>query len=174
MNEAKQLMSKEPKQGNQPGDQPPGVREMLDEIHKRNSDKTEVAKPKGQPGTPEVGIFWEVNGALILDGVPLGAAEAWGQFKNYPGSHEKMWRRYQRVDSALKEIAYDAPPRGRVVYDAVARRFYLYADVCILRNEALVAKIRGGLHLPPEVAAGPDDHYRCANCLAALPGDNDE
>ena len=166
-------MSKEPKQENQPGDQPPGMREMLDEIHKRNSDKNEGAQPIGQPGAPEVGIFWDLNGALILDGVPLEAAEAWGRFKNYPGSHEKMWPRYQRVDSVPKDMKYDAPPRGRVVYDIVTRRFHLYADACILRNEAMLAKIRGDLHLPPEVEAAPDDHYRCAKCLAASPSDKD-
>jgi hypothetical protein len=92
-------MNKEPKQEKPSGDQPPGMREMLDEIHKRNNDKTGDAQPKGQPGAPEVGIFWAANGALILDGVSLEEAESWGQFKNYPGSHEKMWRRYQRVDT---------------------------------------------------------------------------
>jgi hypothetical protein len=149
------------------------MREMLDEIHKRNNDKTGDAQPKGQPGAPEVGIFWAANGALILDGVSLEEAESWGQFKNYPGSHEKMWRRYQRVDTVLKDMEYDAPPRRRVVYDTVAKRFHLYADACILRNETLVTQIRSDLHLPPEVEAAPDDHYRCAKCLAASPSDKD-
>jgi hypothetical protein len=161
-------MSNEPKQ-----EKPAGMREMLDEIHKRNSDKTAKEQTKEQPGAAEVGIFWELNGVLILDGVRVEEAEAWGQFRNYPGSHEKMWRRYQRVDTGPRDMEYDAPPRGRVVYDTLAGQFHLYADACILRNDALLAKIRGDLHLPPDVEAGPDDHYRCAKCLAASPGGHD-
>jgi hypothetical protein len=37
-------MSKEPKQENQPGDQPPGMREMLDAIHELHGDKSETAR----------------------------------------------------------------------------------------------------------------------------------
>jgi hypothetical protein len=70
-------------------------------------------------------------------------------------------------------MEYDAPPRRRVVYDTVAKRFHLYADACILRNETLVTQIRSDLHLPSEVEAAPDDHYRCAKCLAASPSDKD-
>jgi hypothetical protein len=161
-------MSNGPKQ-----EKPAGMQEMLDEIHRRNRDRSEQDQRQAPAAGPQVGIVWELNGALFIEGVSLTEAESWGQFKNYPGSHEKMWRKYQRIDAVARDLEYDAPPRGRVVYDMAGQQFHLYADVCILRNETLVAKIRSDLHLPPKVEAAPDDHYRCAKCLAASPSDKD-
>jgi len=101
------------------------MQEMLDEIHRRNRDRSEQDQRHAPAAGPQVGIFWELNGALFIEGVSLTEAESWGQFKNYPGSHEKMWRKYQRIDAVVRDLEYDAPPRGRVVYDTAGQHFHL-------------------------------------------------
>jgi hypothetical protein len=149
---------------NSGGEKQPGMRENLDQIHERNKRLQEGR----EAGDPKVGIFWDVNGKVILAGVELSEAEDYGQFKNYPGSHEREWRVYQRISAVPRETEYDEPPRGRVVYDTVSERLYLYADPCILQVEAMLNQIRSDLRLPPEVKIGPDEHYRCAKCLSQV------
>jgi hypothetical protein len=62
-------------------------------------------------------------------------------------------------------MGYDDPPRGRVDYDKVTQKFHLYADACILTNEAMVEKIRNDLNLPTEIMIQADTLYQCAKCL---------
>jgi len=137
-------------------------REFMAEIQRRNEQS--AAQRARLAGSPEVGIFWDVNGGLIL-GAFLEEAETRGRFVQHPVSHEREWIMLQRVLPALKDMEYDDPPRGRVVYDKVTRRFRLYADACILRNNDLMAKIRRQLNLPAEIEVGPDNFYQCKKCL---------
>jgi hypothetical protein len=143
----------------------------------RDSERRQTKRYRGRTArlavSPEVGIFWDVNGVLIIAGALLEEAERRGRFAFHPMSHERMWPCYQRINAVPSDMEYDDPPRGQVICDKVTLKFHLYADVCILRNETLVAKIRSDLHLPPKVEAAPDDHYRCAKCLAASPSDKD-
>jgi hypothetical protein len=111
----------------------------------------------------QVGIFWEVRGALIIDGIYPDEAEQWAQFRNYPRGHEELWSKYQRIVPADTE--YHQFPRGRVLYDTVSDRFLLYADNCILRKKRLVEQIFRKLRLPLDTKVSPDDHYRCPRCM---------
>lgn len=117
--------------------------------------------------TPLVGIFWLYEANLLIDGVPLAEAEHWGEYRNYQLGHQDLWSRYQRSGLAPRAVEYDDVPRGRVVFDSVHRRFFLYADRCILRQTAVVNRIRSELNLPPETEAGADEHYRCPRCMSA-------
>jgi hypothetical protein len=65
-------------------------------------------------------------------------------------------------------MEYDEPPRGRVVYDTVSVRFYLYADSCILQVETMLNQVRNDLRLPAVVKIGSDEHYRCPRCLSHI------
>jgi hypothetical protein len=130
-----------------------------------DSTEPQPAERASNAELPKVGIFWEVNGNLILTGVPLAKAEAYGRFLNFPGSHEVTWCTYQQAGAVPTEVEYDEPPRGRVLYDSVLEKFLMYADRCILRNQAMLQQIRRELRLPADTTVGPDGHYRCAKCL---------
>jgi hypothetical protein len=113
----------------------------------------------------QVGIFWVVNKTLLVHGVSLAEAEDYGRFKNYPGSHKEIWQNHQRVNAVPLDAGYDAPPRGRVLFDTLNDQFVLYADQCILGDDAVMNQIRTKLHLRPETKLSRDEHYRCTECL---------
>lgn len=95
---------------------------------------------------PQVGIFWLLNGRLIIHGVALEEAELFGsRFFNAPG-HDTYWDLLRDRGLVPTDLEYDEPPRGRVIYDAIGDRYYFYADRCILRQPLLVqpaASVRG-------------------------------
>jgi len=64
------------------------------------------------------------------------------------------------------DVEYDEPPRGRVVYDTIAQKYFLYADSCIRCKHELIAEIVQQLGLANQrVEVSGDQHYRCADCL---------
>lgn len=120
-----------------------------------------------RPDTPapegKVAVFWLFRSQLILKRTDLDEAEPWGQYLNAPG-HEAVWMGLQRQRRAPAGVEYDAPPRGRVVFDSVKCRFYLYADRCTLARPELVDEILRNLNLPVDTDVRRDEHYRCAVC----------
>ena len=135
---------------------------MLDQIAERNQAGALARKA----GVPEVGIFWVFNGKLIYDGLPWTQAEGYADFRNYAASHEEHWTVLQRHDIVPRDVEYDEPPRGRIVYRSKERKFYLYADRCILKSKATTDRIISEAKLPREnTVVGSDSHYRCAKCL---------
>ncbi len=115
---------------------------------------------------PRVGIFWLVGKHLVLAGTPLARAESSGEFKNFLASHVDFWAELQRNGGVPREMEYEEPPRGRVVYNAMTQRFTLMADRCILRNKRLVGRIMRELGLPRNTELLADSHYRCATCAS--------
>ncbi len=114
---------------------------------------------------PQVGIFWLLKGQLILHGVALSEAEPCGRFFNAIG-HDSYWGELQLTGAVPREVEYDEPPRGRVVYDVIADRFHLYADRCILADKQLIEEIIAQLRLAEQrIEIATDLHYRCTNCL---------
>ncbi len=117
------------------------------------------------PSAPEVGIFWDVGGALIMAGASLEEAQRRGLFAHFRVSAEKMWRNYQHIGAVPAEMDYYELPVGRVVCGRVTRQFHLYADRCILENDDLMHKIRKNLHLPLSIGGESHADYRCSACL---------
>lgn len=126
------------------------------------------------PDRPHVGIFWFVgNGPdplLVVDRLLLAEAEAYGNCLTHPGGHHEVWERWKLAGAMwLKgsglpvEIAsseYDVHPRGRVVFDALPTRFFLYADRR-LQTQSCVASVICAFGLAhSEVLVRSDDHYR--------------
>jgi hypothetical protein len=116
-----------------------------------------------------VGIFWWFRGRLILDASPLSEAEPYGDCLTHRKSHIDYWTKQQHFGAAPKDIEYEEPPRGRVVFDRKTERFMIYADRCILAKKAVVKQIKKAMHLPSEgTDVRTDDHhghYRCYRCL---------
>ena len=112
-----------------------------------------------------VGIFWVVDGKLILDASPLSEAELYGDCLGHRTSHHRHWAKPQRRGVLKPELEYDDFPRGRVTYNAKKHEFYLLLDKCIRRDKSKVADIMNSMHLPPGTVVDVDLHYRCPKCL---------
>jgi len=119
-------------------------------------------KPKTEA---RLGIFWSVNGRLLIDSAPVSECERYGDHYNYPGSHIKVWEQWLRIGKAPAASEYEEFPRGRVIHDMKTKQFTLLADKCILNRKDLIAAIKKELRLPKQTSLGTDPHYRCSTCL---------
>ena len=128
---------------------------------------------KTQHGEPQVGIFWFVDGTLLIDRTPVSAAEPYGELLTHAAGHDKIWERFRSMGIAPRDMEYDEPPRGRVMYDTETETFSLLADECILKRKDLVAQIKKDLHLRKKTKLGRDSHYRCFKCLYGTDDDLD-
>jgi hypothetical protein len=132
----------------------------------KNSHKRGQRKTSGRVPEPQVGIFWLLNGKLLIDSVPLGEAEPYGDHLTHPRGHVDVWEQLRLGGKVPGESEYEEFPRGRVMYNTKTQRFTLLADRCILREKIMVTKIMSELNLPNKnTVRGADSHYRCAACL---------
>jgi hypothetical protein len=133
------------------------VRQMLDHIADRNK-RGEAARKAGQS---EVGIFFLYNGHVQLLGTPLTMAEEYSAFR-----HDSFWKTLQRNGIVPLDVEYDVVPRGRVEYDGNGKKFYVYADACILKDRKALAEIDREFHLSSANTEAPerDPHYKCKVC----------
>jgi hypothetical protein len=129
------------------------------------------------PATPEphVGIFWLLDGKLIIDDTPLSMAEPYGTALTHPASHIDHWMRLQHTGAVPADVEYEEPPRGRVVFDRRDQRFHLMADKCILGRRDVIEQIKAVMNLPQgKTSEGRDEHYRCFDCLYPVVDDDRE
>jgi hypothetical protein len=90
------------------------------------------------PTAPAVGIFWRVNGVIVIDRSTLDEAEPYGDCITHAAGHYERWQEWQELGMArladigypdrIASTEYDQWPRGRIVYETPPRRFVLYAD----------------------------------------------
>ncbi|WP_159013567.1 hypothetical protein [Acidisoma sp. S159] len=121
-----------------------------------------------------VGPFWvvEENGkpAIVALTVPLERAETYGDMLTVETGHFEHWSRLARRGAAVLRTAgeptapvwseYEEWPRGRVIFDCVARRFLIRADRH-LHHPAFVRLITDCFCIEAdEVTVLLDDHYR--------------
>ena len=121
-----------------------------------------------QKKEPHVGIFWVVDGKLVIDSMPLDEAEDYGDFRTYPRSHIFVWEQWRLIGKVPGESEYEEFPRGRVLFNTKTRRSTLLADRCILKDKSMVSKIMAAMNLPGKSTdKGTDEHYRCSACPPA-------
>lgn len=120
---------------------------------------------------PRVGIFFVVDGELILGSMPISGGEDDGDFVNDPRSHHECWNTLaRRMETAgakrFSGKSYDYHPRGRCLYSRKLERFLLYVDPCIVRIPRMVEELMFRLQIPSEKTdvVSDDHHYRCAKC----------
>ncbi len=122
------------------------------------------------PTKASVGIFWGVNGVLVIDRSTLYEAEPYGDCITHAAGHYDRWQEWQALGKAQSEALgypdciasteYDQWPRGRVVYETLTKRFVLYADRRLLKPDIIDAlKSAFGLN-DAEVIVKSDLHYR--------------
>jgi hypothetical protein len=119
---------------------------------------------------PTVGIFWRVNGVLVIDRSTLDAAEPYGDCITHAAGHYERWQEWQALGIAglvatgypnsILSSEYDQWPRGRIVYETPTRRFVLYADRRLQKPDIINAlKAAFGLK-QARVIVRSDAHYR--------------
>ncbi|MGA8104578.1 MAG: hypothetical protein WB869_20635 [Candidatus Acidiferrales bacterium] len=118
-------------------------------------------------GVPQVGVVFVAKGKPpFIDSTPVTEAEGYAHFKIHGRDHHRYWQQLQQMKAVPSDVEYDEVPRGRAVYDTVARNYTLFLDRCILRNKKLVSRIISAMNLPFEsTETATDDHYRCPKCL---------
>lgn len=110
------------------------------------------SKPKIGPA-----LFFCVQGRVLFHGCTLDEAESYGDFMNYPYSHDEIWRRsYKR----LFNVDFDYFPRGRVVYRKTDDTYIIYYDSCM---EEYIKKV-SDRYEGNKIAFGYDEHYKCHTC----------
>ena len=143
------------------------AKELLDMIEQKNKEKNRI---KNEARTPEVGIIYFINGELYIDGTPVREAEHYGEFLIHSKDHYTYWEEElsssrSPIHLLAKNKDYDYYPRGRVVYNTVGDRIFVYLDRCIINDEESVKKILSMMHLPKTKSEiSGDEHYQCAKC----------
>ncbi len=124
------------------------------------------------PTKPAVGIFWRVDGALVIDRSTLKEAEPYGDCLTHAAGHYERWQQWQAlgpVRLACKgfpaQIAwteYDDWPRGRVVFEKTTQHFVVYADRRLQKPDVMdFLKPAFGLNaVELKVIVRSDSHYR--------------
>jgi len=122
------------------------------------------------PRSPAVGIFWRVNGVLVVDRSTLDEAEAYGDCITHAAGHYDRWEEWRVLGAArlasigypghIASTEYDQWPRGRIVYEVPTQRFVLYADRRLQKPDTVDAlKTAFGL-IQAKVMVRSDAHYR--------------
>lgn len=113
--------------------------------------------------TPKVGIFFVVKNQVLFDAVAVQQGERCDNFIEH-GGHYDFWDKLiprNEIEQAFKDRAYDAYPRGRVVYFIREQKFRLYADSCLSSNDLQLVKEVFGIK---NAVRAKDEHYQCASC----------
>jgi hypothetical protein len=119
---------------------------------------------------PSVGIFWLVDGVLVIDRSTLDKSEPYGDCLTHPGGHYERWETWRELGigglraigfpDCMQTSEYDEWPRGRIVYETVERRFVLYADRR-LQSPGIVDALKTAFCLhEANVIVMSDAHYR--------------
>jgi hypothetical protein len=114
---------------------------------------------------PKVGIFFFVEGTILIDAVLVEEGESYGDAIQHGGHHEFWERLTPRTlpETRFKSRAYDAYPRGRVVYFPDKNKYVIYHDACLRHKELKIVAEKFGLE-DSDMKLDRDEHYKCARC----------
>ena len=105
----------------------------------------------------DVCLFFYVKGKFLISGCMLKDAEVYGDFMVYPDSHWEVWDKlyYEKMG-----VDFDFFPRGRVAYNVLEKKYYVYFDTCIQEQIKEFAE----MYYSGEANLVTDEHYQCHNC----------
>ncbi len=113
----------------------------------------------------KVGIFFFVDGHVIMDAAPVERGKAVGDAIQY-GNDYQFWKTLHpttATEHSFKQWPYYAFPRGKVVYIPGERVFRVYADPCLKRKDIeSVVKQFGRENAAVDI--GNDELYQCYKC----------
>jgi hypothetical protein len=111
----------------------------------------------------KVGIFFFVGNEIFIDVVPVENGEPYGDAIQH-GEHYNFWDSLiprNDVERIFKGRAYDAYPRGRVVFFSNTGKFCVYVDKCLKKKQIKDIFLEFGLETAD---VRFDAHYKCARC----------
>ena len=121
--------------------------------------------PSDEMPNQQVGIYWFINNDVIKDGVPYKEGESHGEMIRH-GNHYDLWQALQpttQSERKLKSRAYDAYPRGRIVFFPSRKVFRVYLDSCLDFDD--FPKVLESFEIEDfDIEFGDDEQYRCAQC----------
>lgn len=82
-------------------------------------------------------IFFYANNNVLFYRCSLAKGEMYGDFINYPHSHDDIWRKNHQQKFLVE---FDYYPRGRVVYRQTDDTYLIYYDKCMESVISLIAK----------------------------------
>lgn len=101
-----------------------------------------------EAGTPEVGIFYVIDGALWIESTPVPEAKHLQEIIIHFRKHRSYWNMLRRMIRTLEGVPHTCYPRGRVVYVHAAARYDLSLGPEILKSEPLICHVMDELYLP--------------------------
>ncbi len=109
----------------------------------------------------KVGLYFYVNGKVLIDLADIEDAELYGDFKIGKSSHYEIWEdKYYMI----YHKPYDYFPRGRVAYNYKENKYFLYADKCIDKNGIQEIMKAFGIEDEKLKIDRKDRHYVCKTC----------
>lgn len=132
---------------------------------KPTKSRAKFEKPATKP-SPKVGIFYFIDDQIIMSAVPAKKGEPYGEAVQH-GGHYEFWKSLiprNLIERRFKARAYDAYPRGRVVYFPKSKKYRIYYDSCLnVDNEITIVTEKFQLY-GVDIELGYDEHYKCARC----------
>lgn len=104
-----------------------------------------------------VGIFFLANGGLLLHTCPFVEALSYGDFLNYPFSHDDVWMKHYQ---AVYKVDFDYWPRGRIIYNTKTGVYTVFYDSCMAKQISPLVQSLGN----QKVVLKKDEHYQCHQC----------
>lgn len=114
----------------------------------------------------KIGIYFQIEGVILIDSVLLADGEHYGEAIQY-GGHYEFWEKLRPsnpLERRFKVHAYDYYPRGRVVYFPERGVYRLYSDRCLTAVDLSAVVAAFGLAGHRYEVVSDDEHYRCAKC----------
>ena len=135
--------------------------------------KSAVGKKDKAKTEARLGIFWLLDGNLLIESASLSECEPYGDHLTFPRGHNDVWEDWQKSGKAPIESEYEEYARGRVMCDSKGKQFTLLADKCILARKEFINRIKKELYLPRQTSLATDPHYRCFRCLHGAEDDEE-
>lgn len=113
-----------------------------------------------------IGIFFVVEKDILMEAVPLSEGEKTVISIDHKGSHYDYWESLVPKTAAEKKFkarAYDAYPRGRVLFHLKRSKFIIYRDKCINKDQIRLVKEKFKLK-NTDCDLESDAHYKCSEC----------
>jgi len=121
--------------------------------------------PSDKISNQQVGIYWFIDNEVIKDAVPYKEGEPHGEIIRH-GNHYEFWQALQpttEIERKLKSRAYDAYPRGKIVFFPARKMFRFYVDGCLDPDDEVI--VLESFEIEDfDIEFGVDEHYLCAGC----------
>ena len=108
----------------------------------------------------KVGPFFFKDGKVLSDSVEINRGEVYGDFRTW-GNHSTFWDHLSKIHPELREMEYFLCPRGRVTYNSVLDKFYVYLN-SDLNNKKVVDLILQEYDIVGRdyITDDTDEHYQ--------------